>query len=311
MEVIREDFTFTSTAGDVDIHAISWKPKDGKIKAVLQLVHGMAEYIGRYDEMARFFAEKGFAVYGSDHIGHGESINKKYPLGYFGQRNEAGRIFIDDAHLLTKIAKDENPGKPFVLFGHSMGSFVARAYSAIYGNELNAVIFCGTGGPPSFVAPLMTLIAAPLKIGKGKRPAPLLNGISFGTFNAKTNKRTDFDWLSVNEENVDKYIDDPLCGFCFSKHGFYDLMTLLQFVSRKSTFKEIPKKLPILMISGSEDPVCEYGIGFKRIWTLLKLTGHKKAQKKLMEGSRHEIHNEKNREQVYNELLNFIEKSIR
>lgn len=310
MAVIREDFTFTSTTGDLDIHAISWKPQDGKVKCVLQLVHGMAEYMDRYDEMARYFAERGIAVYGADHIGHGESINKDYHLGYFGRNNKAGRTFVDDAKLLTTIAKHENPGVPFVLFGHSMGSFVARAYSAIYGKELDAVIYCGTGGPPSFVAPLVGLMAAPLKLGSGKREAKLLNKLSFCTFNGKTDKRTDFDWLSVNEENVDKYIADPLCGFCFSKHGFYDLTTLLQFVSKKSTFKMIPKDLPILMIAGSEDPVGEYGVAIRRIFALLKLTGHKKAEKKLFAGSRHEIHNEKNNEEVYDTVYKFIEKNI-
>lgn len=310
MAVIREDFTFTSTTGDLDVHAISWKPEDGKIKCVLQLVHGMAEHMGRYDEMARYFAERGFAVYGSDHIGHGESVNKHYPLGYFGKENKAGRVFVDDAELLTAIAKHENPGVPFVLFGHSMGSFVARAYSAIYGNELDAVIYCGTGGPPTVMAPIISLVAVPLSIGFGKRKAKLMNKLSFLTYNGKTDKRTVFDWLSVNTDNVDKYIDDPLCGFCFSKRGFYDLTTLLQFVSRKSTFKMIPKDLPILMIAGTDDPVGEYGLAIKRIYALLKFTGHKKVEKKLFEGSRHEIHNEKNNEEVYKTIYKFIEKNV-
>ena len=127
MPVLKEEFTFPSVVGDADIHAVSWKP-EGPVKAVLQLVHGMAEYIDRYDGMARWFAERGIAVYGNDHLGHGLSVNDKYPLGYFGTKNQNAFVFRDDAKQLTDIAKEQNPGVPYVLFGHSMGSFVARIY---------------------------------------------------------------------------------------------------------------------------------------------------------------------------------------
>ena len=139
MPVLKEEFTFPSVVGDADIHAISWKP-EGPVKAVMQIIHGMAEYIDRYDGMARWFAEHGVAVYGNDHLGHGLSVNDKYPLGYFGTNNDKGFVFRDDAKQLTDIAKEQNPGVPVVLFGHSMGSFVARTYIAKYGDGLKAAV---------------------------------------------------------------------------------------------------------------------------------------------------------------------------
>ena len=309
MTVKKKEFSFKSAAGRVKIHGISWKPADGEIKYVLQLVHGMAEYIDRYDEMARYMAERGIAVYGCDHIGHGKSVSRKCPLGYFGKKNKGGRIFIEDTKKLTDIAKKENPNVPFIIFGHSMGSFVARAYSAKYGNQLDAAIFCGTGDPGRAAVPALGLMSKPLKLGRGKREGKLMNKLSFGSFNDRTEGRTEFDWLSVNDKNVDRYVDDPLCGFCFSRRGFHDLATLLKHVTKKRTFKKIPKELPILLIAGEEDPVGGYGKDVRKVHMRLKLTGHRKTRIKLFEGCRHEIHNERNREEVYRHIYRFIEKN--
>ena len=310
MAVIKEHFNFKSTVGDLDIHGISWKPEDGQIKAVLQLVHGMAEYIDRYDEMARYMAERGIAVYGSDHIGHGESINDKYHLGYFGDENKEGRIFISDVKKLTDIAKKENPEVPYILFGHSMGSFVARGYSAVYGDQLDGVIFCGTGGPGKEAIPFLSVMSGILKTGNGKNEAQLMDKLCFGSYNKKTEGRTKFDWLSVNEKNVDKYIDDPLCGFVFSKRGFRDLVSLLKFVTKSSAFESVPKDLPILLIAGDEDPVGDYGNGVKKVHEKFKSTGHDKAEIHLIHGARHEIHNEEDREEMYERVYLFIKNII-
>ncbi len=304
MPVLKEEFTFPSVVGDADIHAISWKP-EGPAKAVLQLVHGMAEYIDRYDGMARWFAEHGIAVYGNDHLGHGLSVNDKYPLGYFGTNNDKGFVFRDDAKQLTDIAKEQNPGVPVVLFGHSMGSFVARTYIAKYGDGLKAAVICGTAGPNPAIgaAKLATALftkTSPHADGK------IMNSLAFGSYNKRTDKRTGFDWLSVNEKNVDVYIDDPLCGFLFSNQGFRDLITLNDYICQDECIAGAPADLPLFFIAGSEDPVGEYGKGVQ--WTYEAYQkGHTDVQMKLYEGKRHEIHNEEDGEVVYQDVLNFIE----
>ena len=304
MPVLKEEFTYTSVVGDADIHAISWKP-DGPVKAVLQIIHGMAEYIDRYDKFARWFAERGIAVYGNDHLGHGSSVNDKYPLGYFGTSNENGFVFRDDAKKLTDLAKEQNPDVPYILFGHSMGSFVARTYLAAYGDSLNAAVICGTAGPN----PLIGAALAASKLFSKTSPkadGKVMNNLAFGSYNKKTDKRTAFDWLSVNEENVDVYIADPLCGFLFSNQGFRDLITLNNYMVKDEVFDSVPADLPILLIAGDEDPVGAYGAGVQQTYDAYA-KNHSDVSMKLYEGKRHEIHNETDGEVVYQDILNFIE----
>ena len=304
MPVLKEEFTFPSVVGDADIHAVSWKP-EGPVKAVLQLVHGMAEYIDRYDGMARWFAERGIAVYGNDHLGHGLSVNDKYPLGYFGTKNQNAFVFRDDAKQLTDIAKEQNPGVPYVLFGHSMGSFVARIYLEKYSDELAAAIICGTAGPNPAIGAAKAATALFTKTSP-KKDGKIMNSLAFGSYNKKTDKRTGFDWLSVNEKNVDVYIDDPLCGFLFSNQGFRDLITLNDYMVKDQVFEGCRADLPILLIAGDDDPVGAYGEGVKQTYESYK-KGHSDVTMKLYEGKRHEIHNEEDGEVVYQDVLDFIE----
>ena len=304
MAVIKEEFTFPSVVGDADIHAIAWKP-EGTPKAIMQIVHGMAEYIDRYDGMANWLAERGVAVYGNDHLGHGLSVNDKYPLGYFGTENECGFVFRDDAKKLTDIIKKEYPDVPFVLYGHSMGSFLARTYLAKYGEGVKAAIICGTAGPN----PLIGAALAATKIFNATSPkkgGTVMNSLAFGSYNNKTDKRTPFDWLSVNEKNVDDYIADPLCGFLFSNAGFRDLITLNNYMVKDEVFDGCPADLPIYLIAGAEDPVGAYGKGIQQTYDSYK-KGHSDVTMKLYEGLRHEIHNEDDPEAVYQDILDFIE----
>ncbi|MCQ2487278.1 MAG: lysophospholipase [Clostridia bacterium] len=305
MAVIKTEFTLPSTVGDLDLHAISWKP-EGEVKAVLQIIHGMAEYIERYDAFATYFAEKGIAVYGLDHIGHGESVNDNYPLGYFGKDNECGKVFRDDAYELTKLAKAENPDKPYILFGHSMGSFVNRMYIAKYADAIDATIICGTAGPNPAILPALALTKV-LKATRGKKPGKLMNMMAFGTYNARTPKKTAFDWLSFNEKNVEDYIADPLCGFLFTNSGFRDLITLNNAICQADTFAAVPADLPIYLIAGSEDPVSSYGKGIYQTYESFK-KAHSNVEMKLYEGMRHEIHNETDPTEPLADILAFVEK---
>ncbi len=309
MAVIKEEFLFPSAAGDCDIHAISWKPKGKSPKAVIQFVHGMAEYIDRYDSMARYFAEQGYAVYGNDHLGHGKSVNQKCPLGYFGTENRNGAVFVKDMKQLTDLAKTEFPGQPFFLFGHSMGSFLSRVYLSEYGEGLDGAIICGTAGPNPAAGFAVKLADAICK-RHAKDPGVLLNKLAFSTYNARTRHYTSFDWLSKDQENVRVYVRDPLCGFLFSNQGFSDLLTLNQYIFSDAVIENCPKNLPMFFISGTGDPVGTYGKGVKKTVRLYRKSGHKKVSVKLYRGSRHEIHNDIDKVDVFKDMDHFMQKIL-
>lgn len=309
MEIIRKEYKYPSVTGVADIFARSWAPADGEIKAVFQLVHGMAEYGERYEEMGKAFCEAGYAFFVNDHIGHGKSVADKPVYGYFGgDKNEAGKGFVEDAHKLTLMAKEEF-GKPVILMGHSMGSFVARSYITKYGNEVLGAVICGTAGPNPALGAGLALAKIIEKIKGAQYPCKLINSIAFGAYNNKTEKRTPFDWLSVNKANVDKYIADPLCGFLFTTSGYINMFQLLGFVTSNDWYGKVPK-MPLFLIAGKEDPVGEYGKGVKTTYDELVASGKDDVTLKLYDGLRHEIHNEDERFGVYADIIAWCDKLL-
>lgn len=305
MTVIKNEFTFPSVSSLADIHACSYKP-EGEIVAAVQIAHGMAEHLERYENFANVLCQNGFAVYINDHLGHGQSVSSKDELGYFGEK-EGWKNFVEDCHELTKIAKAENPDVPLFFFGHSMGSFVARAYSLKYANEIKGAVYCGTAGPnpaSGVGASLASLIA---KVKGTHHRSTLIDKIAFGTYNNKTEKRTSFDWLSRDNDQVDKYIADEYCGFLFTAYGYRDMMELLGFVSLESWFSKLSKELPVLIISGDMDPVGEYGKGIDKVYNALVQKGKENVQKILYPGARHEILNESQCvDKVCSDVINWI-----
>lgn len=308
MAVIKKEFFYPSSCGNCNIHAISWKPTE-EPKAVIQFVHGMAEYGNRYESMAKYFAEHGYAFYINDHLGHGKSINDQYELGYFGE-NENGHVFVDDEKKLTDIIKMENPGKPVIIYGHSMGSFITRVYLSKYGNDVDAAVVCGTAGPnPAIgVAKFLTSILNKTSPHKGGK---LMNKLAFMGWNGKTEKRTAFDWLSVDTENVDKYIADPLCGFLFTNNGFRALITLNDYINAAEVYEGTPKDLPIYLIYGEGDPVGAYGKGIAQAKEAYDKSGHTKVSVKGWPNARHEIHNESAiATDVYDDVMAWIAANV-
>lgn len=290
--MIKNEFTFPSVSALADIHAASYKPENGQIKAVIQVAHGMAEHLERYERFAAALCENGYALYINDHIGHGASIKNKDELGYFGEK-DGWKNFVEDCHQLTKIIKKENPSLPVIFFGHSMGSFVARAYCIKHADEIAGAVYCGTAGPnPAAGAGIiLTKVIAKLK-GTHYR-SKLIDKIGFGTYNSKFEGRTAFDWLSRDNEEVDKYIADDLCGYLFTAYGYRDLFSLLSYVSSDNWFSGLSKELPVLIISGAMDPVGEYGKGIEKVYNSLIGAGKTNVKKILYADARHEILNEK------------------
>ncbi len=310
MAYIKKEFKFPSVSGLADIHAAAYLPDNGEIKAVLQVAHGMAEHLERYEKFAAALCDLGIALYINDHLGHGQSVASAAELGYFGTE-DGWKNFVEDCHKLSLIAKEENPGKPLIFFGHSMGSFVARAYTLKYADEVNAAIYCGTAGPNP-ASGVGQLLAKTIAKAKGDHHrSKLIDKIAFGSYNSKFEKRTAFDWLSRDNEEVDKYIADDLCGFLFTANGYRDLMALLAFVSSKEWFEGLDKKLPVMLIAGAMDPVGGYGKGIDTVCDKLYKAGKDNITKILYPGARHEILNEKACfDAVVKDVANFVYKNI-
>ena len=307
--MVKLEFTFPSVSGLADIHAAKYLPSDGNVKAVLQIAHGMAEHLERYEKFAQFLTDNGIAVYINDHIGHGKSVKNDNELGYFGAA-DGWKNFIEDCHKLTEIAKKENEGKPYAFFGHSMGSFVARAYSFKYSKDIDCAVFCGTSGANPLAGIGKSLAGIIAKVKGDHHRSKLIDKMSFGAYNNKTEKRTTFDWLSVDKKNIDDYIADPYCGFLFTATGSKDLISVLDFVSQKSWYEGFDKNLPVFLIAGSEDPVGAYGKGIHEVCDGLKAAGVRDVSMKLYDGYRHEILNEPDLfPTVAGDVLEFVKKN--
>jgi len=302
MKFTLREKRFPSATGLCDIRYRMWVPEDPH--AALQITHGMAEHIDRYDEFASFLAENGVLVYGNDIASHGKSIVAGMPKGYFGEKNGWDAI-VQDMRTMRDLVKKDFPAIPFILMGHSMGSFLARTYAGRNGDDYEAFIFSGTAGPNPVLAIGKLIAKSEIKKTGGKLPSITLFNMSFGSYNnAFKPNRTVNDWLSRDEAKVDAYVADDNCGFPFTACAMYDVFTGLTEISNEKWAKRVPKR-PILVFSGAMDPVGGKGKGVKQVHRWLTKTGHE-AELKLYEGGRHEMLNEINRKEVYADVLLFI-----
>jgi len=279
-------------------------------KAIVQIGHGMAEHASRYIRFARFLCDNNIAVYAHDHRGHGATTAGGM-LGHFADKSGPYKILCDLAIVAEKTAM-ENPGVPRFLFGHSMGSFLARHYAAEHGTELSGLIISGTSGDPGIMGMFAKLIARIETIVHGKRAkSTLMNKLMFGSFNAyfKPN-RTAFDWLSRDPVEVDAYCADPLCGFICTTQLYADLIALVKVVSRQALISCMPKSLPVFFVSGSNDPVGNNGVGVKKIFSRFEKAGMTDLKITLYNDARHELLNETNRDSVFSDILKWLEKHL-
>jgi alpha-beta hydrolase superfamily lysophospholipase len=306
--VLQVDFTFQTNDG-FEIFAKKWfKEGESKPKAIVQMAHGMAEHITRYDSFARELVAHDMYVYGNDHRGHGETGSNTNSIGYFADEQGFEKV-VQDMQILTTIIQKEYPDVPVFLFGHSMGSFLSRSYIQLFGDSLSGVILCGTGGNPGLMGKIGKMIAAREIKKKGRKtPSPLLNKLTFDSYNkAFQPNKTEFDWLSRDENEVDKYIDDPLCGGIFTTGFFYDFLSGLGTINKPQNLKLIPSMLPIFLISGSKDPVGgKNGKGVLMSMQSFKQAGIKDVSVKLYEDARHELLNEINKDEVQKDIIHWI-----
>lgn len=306
MEFLTKEYTFPSHSGVCDIYAQSAAPIDyGSIKGVVQISHGMAEYSNRYARFALELCKAGYAVFVSDHIGHGSSVTDREMLGFFGE-TEGEEHFVEDLKALTDIIKAEYPDLPFFMLGHGMGSLIARKYTAKYGYLLDGVIYSGTSGENPALSIGISLANALIKQNGPMYRSEVLDAIAFGAYNRKAEKRTKNDWASRDEAEVDKFNADELCGYTYTVSGMKALFITLKQVSSKRWYNSVPLSMPIYLIAGTMDPVGDYSKGVNEVYKLLKKTGHKNVTLKLYEGARHEILNEINRDEVYADIIAWL-----
>jgi alpha-beta hydrolase superfamily lysophospholipase len=305
--VQKEESYIGSKNGINKLHVIAWIP-DGEKRAILQIAHGMSEYIDRYDRFAQFMAERGILVIGNDHLGHGKSVADDTELGYFNT-DRGSATLVDDMYRVTMDVRSHYPDLPFFIMGHSMGSFLARRYMMTYGEGVSGAIFMGTGAQPAAALKLAQLTAEAIGKVKGDRyKSKVLNAMAFGSYNKRIKPvRTEFDWLSVNEVNVDRYIKDPYCGFPFTVNGFKVLFDLIAYIQDPENYKRIPKDVPLFLVSGKQDPVGSYGEAVKEVAKTYREAGVHKIHVKLYAGDRHELLNEKDHDKVDGDILSFIE----
>lgn len=303
MKVTVKERRFPSATGLGPIRYRLWLPEEPC--AALQLTHGMAEHIDRYDTFARFLAEQGVLVYGQDHAGHGKSTPDT-PRGYFGPENGWDAL-VQDMRTLFDLVKRDHPAIPFILFGHSMGSFLARAYAGRDGEDFDAFVFTGTAGRNPALGIAKLLARREIRRQGADQPSELLNRLSFGSYNrAVGGKRTAFDWLSRDEAQVDRYVADPACGFTFTAAGMRDLFAGLEEISGARWAARVPDK-PILIASGERDPVGgRNASGVRQVAAWLRQSGHT-VELKLYPLARHEVLNETNRDEVFGDIALFIE----
>ena len=310
--MIKEEFYYDSRDGVSKLHAVRYMPDgDADVRCVVQIVHGMSEYVERYEEFAEFLTSRGCVVTGEDHMGHGKSVGKDGRYGYFCEQDPA-TVVVRDVHRLKKATQTLYPNVPYVMLGHSMGSFITRNYMFRYGTGITAAVIMGTGMMPKNMLNMAKFLAGAQKIFCGsKHVSELLNKASFSNYNAGIdNLRTPFDWLSRDTDRVDQYIQDPLCGFTFTINGFSTLFELILRLHREENLERIPKSMPVLLVSGTADPVGDYGKGVRRAYGSLCAAGLENVQMKLYDGARHELLNEIDRSTVMQDIYSWIEENV-
>ena len=305
-QLCRETIHFPSSDTTHTIAAYVYTMPDVPVHAVLQLSHGMCEYIRRYEPMARFYAAHGIALAGNDHLGHGESAAPG-EYGHYGE--PGGRYYLlQDLRRMNEHLHQEFPGLPVFLYGHSMGSFYARWYAERWPETIAGLIISGTAGP-QLLHTVGQRIATVLAALRGPRTvSPFMVRANMGGYCKRIpGAKSPNAWLTRDEAVVRAYDADPLCAFPFTLGSYREMLAAIHHVNRVRWARSVDKNLPVLLISGAEDPVGGYGEGVRKVWAMLGDAGIKDLTCEIFEGARHELHNEWNREEVFDYVLHWLE----
>lgn len=301
----EEQMSFLSKDGKTNIHAVKWIPESGQYKAVLQITHGMVEYIERYRPFAEYMNEQGFLVVGHDHLGHGSSITSEDEWGYFAEPNPSDTVVADMHQLRTRI-QGENPGLPYFMLGHSMGSYMLRKYLCLHSEGVSGAVIMGTGCVPDATTKLGLMTCSILAKFRGWHyRSKFVQSLSY----SKPYRKFDLygkdyanSWLSKNVENVAQYFADPRCTFIFTLNGYRGLMEAVLFDNQMENIEKTSKKLPLFFVSGADDPVGDLGEGVKKVYGMYKAAGMTDITYQLYENDRHEILNETDCEKVFTDI---------
>ncbi len=309
---VKREFTFGSADGRTRIHGVRWEPEGAGVAGVVQIFHGMVEFIDRYEEFAQFLAERGFVVTGNDHLGHGGSIVSREDYGFFSEK-DGNRTVLKDVHHLKRMTEKLYPNVPYFIVGHSMGSFLLRQYLCMYGKELKGAVIVGTGTKPAAVLKAgRALCRAEAALHGWRYRSPLIDKMAFAGYNKHFKPaRTGSEWLTKDTAVVERYVSDGRCTFRFTVNGFYNLFFSIGQASKESNLRKMPRDLPILFASGKEDPVGNYGKGVGQVYRRFLAAGMKKVSLRLYEADRHEILNETDRAVVYEDIYRWLRAHLR
>lgn len=305
---MKREFYFLSKDEKTKIHAIEWIPQ-GPVKAVLQMCHGMVEFIDRYHDFAEFLSRNGYYVVGHDHLGHGKSVSSSDNLGFFHEKY-GNEYVIGDIHQLRMEAEKKYPHVPYFIMGHSMGSFLVRQYIGVYGVGLSGAIIMGTGDQPTALLQAGKAMCRLTALFKGWRcRSSLVDSMAAGGYEKHFASESDgSSWLTRDAEIVKKYRMDPTCGFMFTVNAYYHMFSGMIKMNKQEKAGQITKGLPVVFVSGKDDPVGDYGKGVKKAYKKYKKNEMKDVKMKLYENDRHEILNELDKEQVYSDLLMWLDR---
>lgn len=301
----RFEFYISSSDGISRLHGIHWVP-DKEVWAVIQLSHGMIDHVERYDDFARVMAAEGIAVIGHDHLGHGKTSGKE-SRGCFSAENGAFYV-LEDIRIVAEYVKRQYQGVKHYILGHSMGSFFVRRYITLHADTIDGVVLMGTGGQSRIMLRAGSMAVKQVIKKEGRQSYnQFLHRLVLGSYNKPFQPgTTSHDWLSRDIEEARKYEADPDCQFIFSTGAYEDFFRIMLDIDKEKQVERIPRKLPILLISGDCDPVGEMGKGVKRVYNSFKRLGLSDVTMKLYHGARHELIHETNKEEVFTDIASWV-----
>ena len=307
--MVQEDISFLSVDKRTKIHAVKWLPDAGEYRAILQITHGMQEYIERYQEFASFLTERGFLVVGHDHLGHGTSIVSADERGFFSEKNPSD-LLVADMHKLRVTIQREHSRMPYFMLGHSMGSYMLRKYLTVHPGHLSGAIIMGTGSMPGGLMRLGMGICRSLALLHGWHyRSAFVKRLSFlGPYRRfdLTGRQLENSWLTRDAALVAKFLGDSRSGFDFTVNGYYGLMEAVYYDGKFKNIQKMPKNLPLILLSGDQDPVGNMGAGVRKVFRQYQAAGMQDVAMKLYKNDRHELLNELDRKTVYEDIYSWM-----